>query len=420
MIPSWLYISQTAGTSGTTVITLSAGTNSLSNYIMDSFEVENNSNLTVTVTVIQRASGDCDYSKCYFSIECLSKGHIYWSNQYIQRDFYYRKNNGNWIQGYKSTAFYTFNVEKGDILEFKSTMEPVLVAGAISNEIYVLDSDILYKAKGNILSLILGDNFLDNVNYPSYYYAYYDFFAGSSGLIDASDLIFPSKSPSNYTGMFKECLKLKKAPDLPATEVIADNYYAMFMNCLELEKAPALPATTLAYRCYYYMFAGCTSLTNVPDLPATTLAPMCYAYMYYGCTGLYTPSKIQARTLASGCCTYMFAECTNINTAYTIYASTLESTCYMGMYYNCKNLTQAPILPANNLVDGCYNYMFYGCSSLNYINCRIRNQEQINYGTGLSNWVNGVASTGTFVKPSGITWPTGNNGVPNNWTIEEG
>jgi len=31
--------------------------------------------------------------------------------------------------------------------------------------------------------------------------------------------------------------------------------------------------------------------------------------------------------------------------------------------------------------------------------------------------VNGVASTGTFNRASGATWPTGNNGIPSGWTL---
>ena len=53
MIPNWLYVSQTAGTSGTTVITVSAGTNddivSRSGYLV----VNNDANLSEDVTIIQ-------------------------------------------------------------------------------------------------------------------------------------------------------------------------------------------------------------------------------------------------------------------------------------------------------------------------------------------------------------------------------
>ena len=31
----------------------------------------------------------------------------------------------------------------------------------------------------------------------------------------------------------------------------------------------------------------------------------------------------------------------------------------------------------------------------------------------------GVSSTGTFVKRSGVTYETGNSGIPVGWTVEE-
>ena len=35
-----------------------------------------------------------------------------------------------------------------------------------------------------------------------------------------------------------------------------------------------------------------------------------------------------------------------------------------------------------------------------------------------SNWVDGVASTGTFVKASDMNnWPTGASGIPKGWTV---
>jgi len=33
--------------------------------------------------------------------------------------------------------------------------------------------------------------------------------------------------------------------------------------------------------------------------------------------------------------------------------------------------------------------------------------------------VNGVATTGTFTKASGATWPEGANGIPSGWTVNE-
>ena len=37
----------------------------------------------------------------------------------------------------------------------------------------------------------------------------------------------------------------------------------------------------------------------------------------------------------------------------------------------------------------------------------------------LSNWVNGVSSTGTFVKNAAMTsLPTGIDGIPGGWTVQ--
>lgn len=96
-------------------------------------------------------------------------------------------------------------------------------------------------------------------------------------------------------------------------------------------------------------------------------------------------------------------------------ATTLASGCYNNMFRDCTSLTTAPELPATTLVDRCYQYMFYGCSSLNYIKCLATD---ISATSCLRNWVNGVASTGTFVKAASMTsWTTGVNGIPTGWTV---
>lgn len=138
----------------------------------------------------------------------------------------------------------------------------------------------------------------------------------------------------------------------------------MFSGCTSLTTAPTLPATTLADYCYYNMFQGCSSLTTAPVLPATTLTTYCYENMFYGCTSLTTASE----------------------------------------------------LPANILVQGCHQYMFYNCRKLNYIKAMFTTEPSITY---TSNWVDGVAATGTFVKSASASWTTtGVNGIPKGWTVE--
>jgi hypothetical protein len=65
----------------------------------------------------------------------------------------------------------------------------------------------------------------------------------------------------------------------------------------------------------------------------------------------------------------------------------------------------------------CYYNMFYGCTSLNHIVCLATNISASNCTT---DWVNGVASTGTFVKDHNMTsWTTGNSGIPTGWAVED-
>lgn len=152
----------------------------------------------------------------------------------------------------------------------------------------------------------------------------------------------------------------------------------------------SLFATTLANNCYEEMFWNCTSLTTAPTLPATTLADYCYYNMFQGCSSL--------------------------TTAPVLPATTLTTHCYENMFYGCTSLTTASELPANILVQGCYQYMFYNCRKLNYIKAMFTTEPSITY---TSNWVDGVAATGTFVKSASASWTTtGVNGIPTGWTVE--
>lgn len=177
----------------------------------------------------------------------------------------------------------------------------------------------------------------------------------------------------------------------------------------------SLPATTLWDNCYAYMFHGCTSLTTAPELPATTLAVDCYYNMFYGCSRLTTAPELPATTLIDGCYSSMFQYCTSLTVAPELPATTLADYCYSYMFYGCTSLTTAPALPATTLWDNCYRSMFYGCNNLNYIKMLATGIYATNC---LSNWVSGVASSGTFVKnPAMTSLPTGVSGIPSGWTV---
>ena len=251
---------------------------------------------------------------------------------------------------------------------------------------------------------------------------YSDMFYECTSLTSAPELPAITLAESCYANMFYRCSSLTSAPSiLPATTLAKMCYYFMFTGCTSLTTAPALPATTLAKLCYYYMFKGCTSLTSAPALSATTLTYRCYYYMFNGCTSLTTAPELPASTLAEGCYYSMFYGCTSLTSAPALPATTLATECYKSMFSGCTSLTTAPVLPATILTADCYNNMFYNCSSLNYIKALFVTTPGSSYTT---NWVYGVANSGTFVKSSKATWNNAFNAscIPLNntykWAVE--
>ena len=424
-----------------------------------------------------------DYSKDYFTTIAKESGTItfkYTSGGTTEAftSMSYKKNDGEWVTTqYDPNNGNTINVpvNSGDKVQWKginSTFD--YYDESTEDETYgSFTSDCHVDVEGNIMSLLYGDNFSDKRSlegrdgafaglfsydgnlqiisaenlvlpattlaescYTSMFYGctglvtapkklpattlamgcYGGMFKGCTGLTTAPELPATTLADSCYGAMFEGCTSLITAPELPATTLARGCYSNMFSGCTSLTTAPELPATTLAESCYYGMFNGCTSLTTAPELPATTLADYCYDGMFKGCTSLTTAPELPATTLANYCYGYMFSGCTSLTTALELHATTLAQECCVSMFARCTSLTTAPELPATTLVSNCYNSMFRNCSRLNYIKAMFTTTPSTSY---TSNWVNGVASTGTFVKNSTAAWDvTGVNGVPTGWTVE--
>jgi len=142
--------------------------------------------------------------------------------------------------------------------------------------------------------------------------------------------------------------------------------------------------------CSLFKKAKCVSAENL-ILPATTLREYCYRAMFSWCTYLATPPALPATTLAKGVYWYMFEKCA---------------------------ITTAPELLAETLVAECYGNMFINCSTLNFVKC----MAVAGFTTSQckTDWLKGVASSGTFVKDSGVTtstWSRGTSGIPTNWLV---
>ena len=143
---------------------------------------------------------------------------------------------------------------------------------------------------------------------------------------------------------------------------LADNsylFYKLFSGCSALKKAPELPETTMDEACYAYMFQG-TSIVEMPKMPVATLAVDCYKGMFQGNTAL-TTVKLEDTTMA----------------------------------------------------NGCYDSMFKGCSSLAEITTAYFGNFSPTY---FNEWVDGVASTGTFYY-NGSDTTQGVSAIPTGWTV---
>ncbi len=242
---------------------------------------------------------------------------------------------------------------------------------------------------------------------------YQEMFYSCTSLGTAPALPATSLAGRCYRYMFSGCTSLSAAPALPATSLAGNCYFSMFYGCTSLEVASALPATSLAEGCYYYMFYGCTSLEVAPTLPAMSLASHCYNSMFFGCTSLEVAPALPATSLAGHCYRSMFSGCTSLSAAPALPATSLAGHCYRSMFSGCTSLEVAPVLPATSLADHCYDSMFSSCSNLSSITCLAK----MNINGNCSNWVMDVAPTGTFTRAAGVNWPSGENGIPYDWTI---
>ena len=360
-------------------------------------------------TLIEANSEDCGYvpptptmSGTYLTFIASEDGTFkFTGNGTIPNKASYSLDSGStWTE--LASGVNTPTIQSGSTIMWKGTMTP---SESSPYGIGTFSSSGRFVVEGNPMSLLYGDNFENQTSLANKSYG--------------------------FDGLFSGCTKLTSIDDmvLVATTLGDRCYGNMFYGCTSLTSVPQdlLPATTMKIGCYFAMFRGCTSLTNVPDLPATTLASNCYNSMFYDCTSLTSAKKLPATNLAQECYHMMFRHCTSLVSvpqdmlpATVLEVNhTLANRCYGMMFYECINLTTAPDLPALTLVYQCYNGMFEYCQRLSYIKCLATS---INADGATTAWVNGVASSGRFVKNANMnSWPVcdgTSSGIPCAWTIE--
>lgn len=207
----------------------------------------------------------------YLQFDVLTDGTILWKGfgsnaTYSVLTISYSKDNGTtWTDITATSEGTEINVLTGD---------KVLIKG--NNPRYAWDKNSYsaftggtakYNAKGNIMSLIYGDDFIGQTILPDAW-ALSQVFNGSN-IVSAEYLIIPATvlTYDCYRSTFAHCQLLVKSPKiLPATTLVSECYWYMFTDCPLMETHPELPAETLVYQCYSGMFTGCYSLTTIKCL----------------------------------------------------------------------------------------------------------------------------------------------------------
>ena len=168
--------------------------------------------------------------------------------------------------------------------------------------------------------------------------------------------------------------------------------------------------------CFRRLFLG-AKIVDASKLvmPATTLSRYCYADFFTNNSSLIAPPELPAVNLAESCYYRFFCECGSLTTSPSLPATTLAVACYMSMYERCYKLTNSPVLPATTLVEASYKEMFASCSSLNEVTVYAND---ISAKNCTYNWLNGVASTGTFNNLGSATYTKDSvSGIPTGWKV---
>lgn len=227
-----------------------------------------------------------------------------------------------------------------------------------------------YKIYGNLASLLYGDNFVGKYTMPetpnngrNFQRMWY----GDTHLTDAGNLVIPFYNFNNncFANGFQGCTALYRGPELYFTS--CGNYGAqnMFRGCTSMIICTEyLYINTCTFAdCMNDMFRGCSSLISTPVMKNIQTSTRCFQRMFYECTSL-------------------------VNNYIQLNAESLSSNAYDSMFYNTK---------------------------ISSIKCMATDLSASN---ALNNWVYGVPGGGTFIKASGVTWPSGDSGIPSGWTIE--
>lgn len=166
------------------------------------------------------------------------------------------------------------------------------------------------------------------------------------------------------------------------------NYaFSYLFRGFPMVNTPEMPADTVGEYGYSSLYRDIPYLTRSERLPALTVKNYAYGNMYAG-SGIEHPPVIAATTYLTGSLAGMFSDCGALLSAPHLLATSISRSCLLSAFRNCTHMTSIEV-----------DFTSWGSSD------------------PTTNWVSGVASSGTFVKPSSLPEEYGVNRIPEGWTV---
>jgi hypothetical protein len=192
-------------------------------------------------------------------------------------------------------------------------------------------------------------------------------------------------------------------------------FYRLFRNCQGgLVKAPLFPAMTVG-RSSYNRTLAITNITEPPELPALTIDVSSYEN-FLSNTKITRAPDLPVVNVPNYAYWELFLNDTSMVEVGRIAAQTVGTESMRSMFYYCRNLTTAPHLKVVNFSGSkCMRSMFQLSRSLQTIEVDFTEWDSTYNRTDY--WVDGVAASGTFIKPAALPEEYGVNRIPEGWTV---
>lgn len=350
-----------------------------------------------------------DNTNKYFTIEALGDGNIVISipanvTTSFVTSISYSVNDGEWTTITNTNAAITETISgitKGDEVKFKgiATALCVLWANATyANNTLLIRPTFNYGVKGNIMSLLHGDDFRDKktltvANTFSF------LFMNDEHIIHSKDLVLPATTITDccYGRMFYQATNLIDAPqELPAKIVPQKAYYGMlwlsgikscnpsmlkgkefgasscycFIYKTPTDTLPNIDADYAGDKAFQWGMSTNENVINQPKIKCkVTDGQYSFNKVFYMNEGMIYGNDIVTENVGYGAFAYAFDGCIHLKEAPKLWAKNVSGEAAFNKCFNGCYELQAPMKFMNEgmiLGKQAFSYLYYGCQSLTY------------------------------------------------------